>query len=335
MAHGRVIFPDMPIDKFNYALQSALRDRVFSLPPESNEIFADRDLRSAWDGNHPELVTALNRTILRFRNSVQSNSDSDSTVPPWFDVVIEFGTRELLVRTSHPRNRHMAAGIRVPLIQTEQWRMFIEGERNTGVAILIPRTVASGQSARSLIVCPRYAYHFKRGRMSETALVDSGYRLERTLYAFSGSLNANVLSSGKVGVARGWVLTTPNVQRSRGFFDEAYGIDPRVSLNYLPITTEQVADVETDGSFSAGIQLQVELQRLAGFKRNSMAREVMWIKQFDLTNEQPWFVKLRASLAAQVAPGACYLLLTQKETESRFTRGEFSLPERLQGVFPK
>jgi len=303
------------------------------LPPQTKEIFESRDLRDAWEGNSATISTGFVNFILRFRREVAEEGapvlDKD---PEYFDIRLGIRDKLLIIQHTEGRTRGSKEGIPLPFPPLEQERLFIGGRGASGMAVLLPRTQTGGQYARALLLCPRSAFTVRRGprQPEDTFFVESPYRLARTIYGARAKVEGRALSGGGVGLAKAEILTTPNVPRSQEWEDSSYGVDPSVALTYVPFTSEQLADVDQDGAVVAAIEGRLTLQRPAGFKRVTLERSLLWFKEFPLTNEQPWFIRIRGDRPpARVAPGRCYSVLLERLFEQRYTREELKLPDRL------
>ena len=331
LSPGRMVARDLSPETEQLLLKTFLRNEVLVLPPQSKERFESRELRDAWEGNLPSITTGFDTVVIRFRKDEESKEAIEKD-PEYFDIRLTIREKQLLLQHTEGRTRRSKEGLELAFPPLEQERLYIDGRGRSGMTVLLPRIQLGGQYARALLLCPRVPFNVERGarRPDDTFFVESPYKVSRTLYSARGHVEGRALSGGGVGLAKAEILTTPNVARSKAWEDSSYGVDPTVALTYLPFTSEQLADVEQDGSVVAAIEGRLTLQRPAGFKRVSSQRILFWLKEFALSNEQPWFIRIRGDRPpARVAPGRCYSVLLERFSEQRYTREELVLPERL------
>jgi hypothetical protein len=328
---GRVGAKDLSPDTEQLLIKAFLKNEVLVVPPQARERFESRELRDAWEGNLPSLTTGFDTVVVRFRKDDEGKGPIEKD-PEYFDIRLTIREKQLLLQHTEGQTRRSKEGLELAFPPLEQERLYIDGRGRSGMTVLLPRIQLGGQYARALLLCPRVPFNVERGarRPDDTFFVESPYKVSRVLYSARGHVEGRALSGGGVGLAKAEILTTPNVARSKAWEDSSYGVDPTVALTYLPFTSEQLADVEQDGSIVAAIEGRLTLQRPAGFKRVSSQTTVFWLKEFSLSNEQPWFIRIRGDRPpARVAPGRCYSLLLERFSEQRYTREDLILPERL------
>ncbi len=328
---GWEVFEDLSPEKEQLVKVSALSDRVLILPPQRREVFAERSLKNAWEGNLPQLSTGLERLLLRFRRDPHSSLPFDEKRDPeHFDLKIDFRGR-LTVLTHSRLGRKSTRGVEFVASEREAERKFIAGQGASGMALLMPRVQLAGQNARALILCPRTKFKMDRRRgKDQEFFVETPYRLIRVIAKLQASVKGNALTAGSLGLARASIVTSKNVARAKGWRDESVAVDPRVALSYVPIGTEIIPGTEGDRSQVSAIEARLELQRLAGFKRESIERTLVWTKEFELGSNEPWFIGLGAKHGtSRVAPGVCYTLLVETQSEQKYTKEEFVVPQRL------
>ncbi len=309
--------------------ESVFQGSVLTLAPGIRSEVTERDYVEAWEGNKPNLVAQLPRVILRFHRP-RAEKSSQEGEHFTFDISVDFFRDSIVVKTSHPASAKQSSGYRFPLGATEQWKAYIPGEEDTGMAVLMPQVALQGQYVRGLMVCPRKLFRLKQGNNHiEEAYIDSGYRLLRALFSARGEASGNTVSGGGIGFAGASILTSPNIARSVEYEDRAFMRDPQIKVQYLPFASEQLVEDAGDTPITAGIESRVEFHRPSGHRRVSSSSEVAWIKEFQLAKDSPWYIR-RKKDSIRVAPGSCYLLMKERVIEHHFSKEPLALPPRLQ-----
>ena len=311
-------------------LDSVFNDRLLEGMSAAKETYGEAAEYEAWQGNKPQLSAEVTKIVARFRQPPRFDREATDLIT--FDVSIEFRRSEgtTIVRTGLPLSPALRGGVRCHLSDKKQFRLFIEGANNTGLAVIMPRVDVKGQFPGAVFMCPRYLALPKGSSRSAPRLVDSEYRLFRTFFAVAGEAQGQALSGVGIGLARASLLTSPNTPRSEEYEDETYAKDPEVSVSYKPYKKENLQDKDESGDIVAGIQAAVELQRPAGFKKLSVLRDVVWVKQVMLESETPLSTLTERGEEVAIGRGACYIVLTERSMEHRYSRDNFELPERLQ-----
>lgn len=290
-------------------------------------VFEERSHMEAWEGNWPELKARVDKLIIRMRRATPEE-DGRQRVDS-FELSVEFEAKQTVVRSNAVRRAKYRGGVALP--GSQEWRVFIGGTSQAGVALLSPEFAPAADQMRALLFCPRYIETQRmEGGKKQSWLADSGYRLNRALFAVSGEAHGRALSGIDIGLARAAILTTPNIPRSVEYFDETYMKDPRISLVYRPYTSEILTEHGEQEAITAAIQASIEFQRASGHRRLSTARNIVWIQEVELQLGQEWFANVDDSSKMAVASGACYLILGESSLEHRFSREKFKLPPRLQ-----
>jgi|GEM_PF-5001516 len=325
---GHIVFAELNADVEKEVMGALLSGQTLPFIPAVKEVYSDKADFEAWEGNRPELKAELKRIIVCFRRPSSLRTEPEGIES--FDVILEFQPKDLIARISHPRQRRYRGGMRLAFSQP--WGVFLEGVKDTSVAVLTAQSVPEEEQRRALLLCPRSRREFRSEGKVQNWLMDSGYRFSRGLFSVSAAVEGRALSGGNIGLARGSILTSPNISRAEEYFDQVYMRDPRISLNYRPYVGEIVAAQAESRGITAGVEVRIEFQRSSGHKRLSTLRDVVWIKEVAMEQGQEWWAVGPDRTQVPVAGGICYLVLKEKTAEHRFSREPFELPARLKGT---
>lgn len=324
---GHMASSQMPVD-----LEQEIARSIFQggIAPKANEEVSfspDKALQEAWEGNNPQVTAQVSGTVLRFRRSPDDLRGESG--PDFFELLINYRGRELVVRSTTAKRIEFKSGLRLPARTDSFWHIYIEGTAHAGILFISPPSI---DQIGAFLACPRYAYKYRtsnKGRW-QLAFVDSGYRVNRAMFSATAIAKGKALSGGGIGLARAAISTSPTLPRSQEFKDEAYLRDPRIELEYHPYTSEVVRDIEMDGEIVAGIQSELTFQRPSGHKSHTIARSTTWVKEYPITQEQILQVLIgKKTLTSTLAQGPCYLIVQKNITERHFSREPLELPERL------
>ncbi|MCB0310685.1 MAG: hypothetical protein KDD42_05590 [Bdellovibrionales bacterium] len=304
-------------------LDSVLQNEPLTFGAVAKQQLGDSQQIDFWRGNVPEWGLELLEIRMYFTKdgmSIQDVSTQDS-----FYVAITFEDQHITVRSSRPRYKSYIGGMRFLVNSQRHWKGLLEGVHGSGIAALIAR---GGQdNLRGLMICPVGSQGSTSAGQKplEAAVAAGAYKLVAVDYKVDGYLQGSVQSGFGLGLARAAIQTTKNIAPSNPYFDENYGRDPSVNVDYSASKSVIVDNAAVNGSSIGGVRLQLELQNQAGYLRRSQLDEIVWIYPLTYKREMEVSTKVRTT---SVSLDTCYSILKQRQERHYYSKEELIVTEQ-------
>lgn len=304
--------------KYKDLFVDALVQRVaLNVSPQADEPpVTDQTMLEVWSGNQPDIDAALTDILLKFerRHTLRKRNE--------FFLSVRFDGDYLFVRSTLPAGRELAAGVKLPLKSKESKSVLMQGLDLSGIVVAVPRIADSG--LRGALFCPK-DFVREAGVIKSTVLVDTGFRVASVQLNARAHGEGRVLTGSNVGMAKVNIATSSNIPNPASYYDVSYTKDPRVSVNYLPIDEPPIIKVSESGSLLEGIEVMIELQTAAGFKRKTLLVESLLIEPFSRDIDLPIkFLKRDFVVKAQ----DCVMLLQRRSLEHTYTKEALESPHK-------
>lgn len=318
-----VDLPDISAERKELFVQALLKDEVLRVPVDYIEPLEDPKLEAVWNGNMPEMDASLADILLEFVKTEESGRSSS------FGLSVRFEGDYLYVRHSQPASKQYLGGIRIGLRGKKPRKHLLQGYAVSGVVIAAPPMEELG--LRGALICPQDFFR-ENQVIKSPVLVDTKYRVRSVELRAGGHASGRVLTSSQTGYARASIATSKRIPNSPSFFDVSYSKDPSVGVNYLAEDNAQVLPVESGSRFLEGVQVRLEMQTAAGYRRDITLSESLLVEPFERDVNFPIpFLKRSFIVSAR----NCVLLLQQRLNRVKFSKSDLKLPLGMKQAVPR
>ncbi len=316
-SNPHVDLPDIPAERKELFVQALLKDEVLRVPSDKIDPISDPKLELVWQGNRPEIEASLADILLEFVKTEDSGRSSA------FALSVRFDGDYLYVRHSRPASRQFTGGIRIGLRGNKPRKHLLQGYGVSGVVVAAPPMEELG--LRGALICPQDFFR-ENQVIKSPVLIDTKYRVRSVQLRAGGHASGRVLTSSQIGFARASIATSRRIPNSPSFFDVSYSKDPAVGVTYLANETAQILPVESGNRFLEGIQVSLEMQTAAGYRRDINLSESLLVEPFERDINFPISFLKRSFI---VSARSCVLLLQQRVNHIKYSKSPFKTPDGM------
>ena len=190
----------------------------------------------------------------------------------------------LVVKLSKPKLSKDVAGIRIPVTENKHERVFLQGQDQTSIVIMLPKVKKKGP--RGVLICPR-DYDFWKVKGGSRLMKNTAYEMVGADFKVRSLVQGRVLTGLGPGFASATIQTSDNILPSQVYYDFSESVHPFVSVEYMQGKNLGLPQAKERNHVTGGVKVNLVLHNSLHQKIDIDGLSRATIKRLELKRSLP------------------------------------------------